>query len=59
MEEKEHLTPIFHKLIVKQKKIDLPVCILNIGGISNVTIIKEPFGPNNLISKDLGQKLLN
>ena len=48
------LTPIFHKLIVKQKKIDLPVCILNIGGISNVTIIKEPFGPNNLISKDLG-----
>ena len=35
------LSPIFHKLIVKQKKIKLPVCILNIGGISNITLIKK------------------
>ena len=35
------LTPIFHKLIVAQKKINLPACILNIGGISNVTIVKN------------------
>jgi len=33
------LTPIFHQLIVKQNKIDLPVCILNIGGIANITAI--------------------
>ena len=33
------LAPIFHQLIVKQNKIDLPVCILNIGGIANITAI--------------------
>ena len=33
------LSPIFHQLIVKQNKIDLPVCILNIGGIANITAI--------------------
>jgi len=47
------LTPIFHKALVKQKKIELPVCILNIGGISNVTIV-EDFEQNNLKSRDLG-----
>ena len=35
------LAPIFHQLIATQKKIILPVCILNIGGISNITIIKK------------------
>ena len=35
------LTPIFHEMITVQKKIDLPLCILNIGGISNVSIIKK------------------
>ena len=34
------LSPIFHQLLTKQKKIKLPVCVLNIGGISNVTIVK-------------------
>ena len=33
------LTPIFHKLLVDQNKIDLPVIILNIGGIANITCI--------------------
>ena len=47
------LAPIFHKVLVKQNKIELPVCILNIGGISNVTII-EDYGQNNLKSRDLG-----
>ena len=47
------LTPIFHKVLVKQNKIELPVCILNIGGISNVTII-EDHEQNNLKSRDLG-----
>ena len=45
------LTPIFHKLLVNQFKIYQPVVILNIGGISNITHIK-----NNKIreSKDIG-----
>jgi len=47
------LAPIFHNALVKQNKIELPVCILNIGGISNVTII-EDYGYHNLKSKDLG-----
>ena len=47
------LTPIFHKLIVEQKKIELPVCILNIGGISNITLINE-FDKDNILSRDLG-----
>jgi anhydro-N-acetylmuramic acid kinase len=47
------LAPIFHKALVNQNKIELPVCILNIGGISNVTII-EDYEQNNLKSRDLG-----
>ena len=47
------LAPIFHRLIVNQKKIDLPVCILNIGGITNVTAINE-YNNNSFFSRDLG-----
>ena len=47
------LSPIFHQIIVKEKKIDLPVCILNIGGISNLTLIKD-LDERNLVSKDIG-----
>ena len=47
------LAPIFHRLIVKQKKLDLPVCILNIGGIANATAIGE-YGNNSFLSRDLG-----
>ncbi len=47
------LTPIFHKLIINKKKIELPVCILNIGGIANITTISE-YDENSLKSKDLG-----
>ena len=45
------LTPIFHKLIVNQKKIDLPVTILNIGGIANITSIQKG---NKIFSSDIG-----
>ncbi len=48
------LSPLFHQLIVIQKKVKLPVCILNIGGISNVTIIKEPVSSFNIFSRDIG-----
>jgi anhydro-N-acetylmuramic acid kinase len=47
------LAPIFHRLIVKHKKIELPVCILNIGGIANVTSILE-YNKNSFLSRDLG-----
>ena len=41
-------------MIALQNNIDLPVCFLNIGGISNITIIKEKNNLNELFSKDLG-----
>ena len=47
------LAPLFHSLIVKKKKIELPVCVLNIGGIANVTLISQ-YDENNLLSRDLG-----
>ena len=47
------LTPIFHQLILKENKIDVPSCILNIGGISNITIV-ENLDPYNFRSKDIG-----
>tara|TARA_A100001015_G_scaffold163167_1_gene181359 strand:+ start:20152 stop:21270 length:1119 start_codon:yes stop_codon:yes gene_type:complete len=48
------LASLFHQLISKQKKIKLPVCFLNIGGISNITIIKKPIGSLELFSLDIG-----
>ena len=53
MEEKAPLSPIYHQFLIKSKKINLPACVLNIGGISNLTLIK---GYNNIdiSSKDLG-----
>ncbi len=47
------LAPIFHKLIINQHKISLPVCILNIGGIANITAI-ERNDYSNFISRDIG-----
>jgi anhydro-N-acetylmuramic acid kinase len=47
------LAPIFHQLLVNQKKIDFPVCILNIGGIANITIISSK-DYNDLKSYDIG-----
>jgi anhydro-N-acetylmuramic acid kinase len=48
------LTPIFHQLLATQFKLDLPICILNIGGISNITIVNEPTGKFGFISRDIG-----
>ena len=48
------LTPIFHHLLAFQKKIKLPVCFLNIGGISNITIVKNYKNLSELFSKDIG-----
>ena len=50
------LTPIFHSILVKQKKIPIPVIILNIGGITNYTLIDKKgvsssldLGPGNCL----------
>ena len=48
------LTPIFHQLITKKIKLDLPTMILNIGGISNVTIITGYNDVSHLVSRDIG-----
>ena len=51
------LTPIFHKLIIEQKKIKPPVIIINLGGIANYTLIwqdKKIPPQNHLLSADTG-----
>ena len=35
------LTPIFHKLLVEKFKTEIPIVVLNIGGIANVTVLKK------------------
>ena len=47
------LSPIFHKLIASKLKFKIPSCILNIGGISNITVI-ENIDPSKFFSKDIG-----
>ena len=47
------LSPIFHKYLIKSKKINLPAGILNIGGISNLTVMKD-LNNLNILSKDIG-----
>ena len=47
------LTPIFHKYLIKSKKIELPACMLNIGGISNLTLIHN-LSNHKITSQDVG-----
>ena len=47
------LAPIFHKLISQKIKIDLPICILNLGGIANITAIESDIN-STLVSQDIG-----
>ncbi len=47
------LTPIFHMHLIKSKKIELPACFLNIGGISNLTLIRN-LNNHEILSKDVG-----
>ena len=44
------LAPIYHKFIVTDLNLKLPTCIINIGGISNLTYVDE----NKLIGFDTG-----
>ena len=45
------LVPIFHNNLILQKSFGLPVGVLNIGGVSNITIIKNK---NNFFGFDTG-----
>jgi len=45
------LTPIFHKLLKNKYKLKLPLIILNIGGVANVTFIDVH---DNMSSYDIG-----
>ena len=45
------LASIFHKLLIEQNRLNLPVTILNIGGISNITSINKC---REMISLDVG-----
>ena len=47
------LSPIFHQYLVKSKKLKLPACILNIGGISNLTI-NNGYSNDGILSRDIG-----
>jgi len=48
------IAPAFHRLLVKQNKIITPACILNIGGIANITTITNYENDDFLTSKDIG-----
>jgi len=59
------LTPLYHKIILSKIKANLPAAIINIGGISNITLIKKnkkilsfDTGPGNyLIDRWVKEKL--
>ena len=44
------LAPVYHKFIIEMHDLPLPSCILNIGGVSNITY----WDGNNLIGFDTG-----
>tara|TARA_B100001093_G_scaffold350007_1_gene334576 strand:+ start:1040 stop:2191 length:1152 start_codon:yes stop_codon:yes gene_type:complete len=54
------LTPIFHNLLSRilnhERNIEYPICFLNIGGISNLTITQKDkeFSNNKFIAFDIG-----
>ena len=52
------LAPIYHQFIIENLKLELPCCVLNIGGISNLTywdgneLIGFDTGPGNALMDD-------
>ncbi|MDC6452848.1 anhydro-N-acetylmuramic acid kinase [Alphaproteobacteria bacterium] len=59
------LAPIYHKFIVENLKLELPCCILNIGGISNITywdgkeLIGFDTGPGNALMDEYMSYVFN
>ena len=58
------LAPIYHKSLIEKFKLTLPSCIINIGGISNITywdgysLIGFDCGPGNTLMDKTMQKFL-
>ena len=59
------LAPIYHKFIIEELNLELPSCILNIGGVSNLTywdgekLIGFDTGPGNALMDDYMSTLFN
>ena len=62
------LAPIFHNLLINKNHMKLPVCVLNIGGIANITIIisdkkedlkSQDIGPGNCLLDEWVRKHTN
>ena len=59
------LAPIYHKMILEELKLELPSCILNIGGVSNLTywdgneLIGFDTGPGNALMDDYMSNIYN
>ncbi|XOJ73637.1 anhydro-N-acetylmuramic acid kinase [Candidatus Pelagibacter sp. Uisw_114] len=47
------LAPIFHNLFVNQNQIEKPACVLNVGGIANITLVVSK-NNEDLKSYDVG-----
>ncbi|MDB0067611.1 anhydro-N-acetylmuramic acid kinase [Candidatus Pelagibacter sp.] len=47
------LAPIFHNLLINQNQIEKPACVLNVGGIANITLIVSK-NNEDLLSFDVG-----
>jgi len=47
------LAPIFHNLLVNKSQIEKPACVLNVGGIANITLVVSK-NNEDLISFDVG-----
>ena len=59
------LAPIYHKFIIEKLNLELPSCILNIGGVSNLTywdgkkLLGFDTGPGNALMDDFSAKAFN
>ncbi len=59
------LAPIYHKYIIEQSGLSLPTCILNIGGVANITfwdgneLIGFDTGPGNALMDNYMLAILN
>ena len=59
------LAPIYHKYIIEKSNLTLPTCVLNIGGVSNITywdgerLIGFDTGPGNALMDDYMSTVLN
>ncbi len=59
------LAPVYHRFIIDNLKLELPSCILNIGGVANITfwdginLIGFDTGPGNALMDDYMKKTSN